>query len=83
MLAHKIFFKKEKKYGAHSHVRATARLVSTHYSQQRSAVRSTAKPNKKQFITKIGFECELYVINCLLGAMMLVVDKVVFIRLLD
>ena len=43
-----MFRKKEnkKKYGAHSHVRATARLVNTHYSQQRSAVRSTA-PKKK------------------------------------
>ena len=39
--------KKKKKYGAHSHVRATARLVNTHYSQQRSAVRSTAPPNNK------------------------------------
>ena len=42
---------KEKKYGAHSHVRATARLVNTHYSQQRSAVRSTAL-NQKKITTK-------------------------------
>ena len=47
--------KKEKKYGAHSHVRATARLVNTHYSQQRSAVRSTAPINKNKIIrNKIG-----------------------------
>ena len=39
---------KEEKYGAHSHVRATARLVNTQYSQQRSAVRSTAQNNNKQ-----------------------------------
>ena len=46
---------KEKKYGAHSHVRATARLVNTHYSQQRSAVRSTARKllTKKQKLSVI------------------------------
>ena len=51
--------KKKKKYGAHSHVRATARLVNTHYSQQRSAVRSTAHRNTINFNTKSDIKVAL------------------------
>ena len=55
--------KRKKKYGAHSHVRATARLVNAQYSQQRSAVRSTAPNNNNHINNRVCLDEREWLLN--------------------